>query len=80
MKQQIVMSIPAWSVCYLFNDDPSGLSDEDIEAVDQWVKSMIEDGYNVSSLSPVDVEEEPRFTTRPAFGLACDCVECVCEI
>jgi hypothetical protein len=33
--------IPTWTLPYLINDDPSGLSDEDQQMVDDWVASKL---------------------------------------
>ena len=32
--------VPEWTLPYLFNDDPSGLNDDEIEAVDKFVESL----------------------------------------
>ena len=33
-------TIPEWTLSYIFNDDPSGLEDDEIEAVDNFVASL----------------------------------------
>ena len=68
-----VERVPFYSVCYLVNADPTGLEDEDIEAIDKCVDMMYEEGYDMTVFDFQD--EEPHFTSRPAFGLACDCYE-----
>lgn len=32
--------IPTWSLCYLVNGDASGLTDEEIQAIDCWHKEL----------------------------------------
>lgn len=32
--------IPTWSLCYLINDDASGLTDEEIQSIDRWQKEL----------------------------------------
>ena len=68
-----VERVPSYAVCYLVNADSTGLEDEDIEAIDGWVDMMLEEGYDMTVFD--FMEEEPHFTSRPAFGLACDCYE-----
>ena len=66
-------NIPTWALSYLVNDDPSGLEDEDIELVDEWIKR---EGLGFC----VDVsDEEPSFTYHPAFGLGADVVPATFE-
>lgn len=62
--------IPTWAMGYLINGDATGLSDEDLKTVTYW---EYETGYSV--VCPKD-NEEPHFTTVPAFGKPCDCYLC----
>ena len=32
----LIEAIPTWSLCYLFNSDATGLTDEEIAQIDQW--------------------------------------------
>lgn len=66
--------IPTWALCYLINDDKTGLTDEEINMVDKWWSAN-----NVVTVSPPSVEEGeyyPYFSTRPAFGLAAEVLDC----
>lgn len=66
--------IPTWSLCYLVNDDASGLTDEEIQTIDRWYKDM---GAQV--VSPVMDDEcnlQPYFSHFPAFGLPTEVVDC----
>ena len=31
-----IEAIPTWALCYLFNSDATGLTDEEIALIDQW--------------------------------------------
>ena len=63
-----VYEIPAWAVCYLVYGDKGGLSDEDVEMVDNFLKkeNLTRCGIDVVT------EEYCEFNSCPAFGLACD--------
>jgi hypothetical protein len=71
-----VEQIPTWALPALVNADQSGLTDEDITIVDNWVKRN-----NVQLVCPINdsIEEEmqPYFCPFPAFGLACDVIDCL---
>ena len=73
---KIIEKIPSWALCYLVNADPSGLTDEDIKLVDDYCERK-----NIGIVCPINdsIEEEmqPYFTAYPAFGLACDVVDCI---
>ena len=32
----LIEAIPTWALCYLFNSDVTGLTDEEIALIDQW--------------------------------------------
>ena len=65
--------IPVWALCALINGDYTGLEDEDIAIIEQWWDTT---GY-CHVWSPAD-EEEPYFSSWPAFGLPCEVIECYC--
>lgn len=67
-------SVPTWALCALINGDFTGLEDEDITLVENWLDAT---GYAVIC-SPND-EDEPYFNPFPAFGLASDCIDCLCK-
>lgn len=66
---------PQWALCYVVNSDPSGLSDEDIAEVDQWLakKSDVLD-LDGAEFGHFAFGEDTGFYHYPAFGLGCDCV------
>lgn len=71
--------IPDWSLCYLFNGDCEGLTDEEIAMCDDF---MI--GYKVVGISLIneDSETAENFGPFPAFGLACGVYDCevLCDL
>lgn len=65
-------NFPAYALPYIVNADSSGYEDEDIEAIDEFMKR--------EELGDcVDWSEEEFFCSRPAFGLATNCVEATFE-
>ena len=72
-KETYTIDCPTWALSYLINGDASGLTDEDIEQVDEWCEDMRDDtgdGYIVYDAS----DEHPSFNPYPCFGLPCDCI------
>lgn len=65
MKLITTEKIPTWALCYLINDDPTGLTDEDKELADDYCKRLGTNGAPV-----FDPKGEPYFSSYPAFGLA----------
>lgn len=66
--------IPTWSLCYLINGDPSGLTDGEIQDIDRWCNNL-----GVQIVSPVedaDGNMQPYFSRYPAFGLPAEVVDC----
>ena len=57
-----VENIPTWSLPYLINDDPTGLTDEEIKMVDDFVKQ-----WQVQTVSPIEVngEAQPELSSYP---------------
>ena len=64
-------TLPSFWAPYLINDDPSGMDDKEIEAVDQWMKMT-------RLPAPSDCSEEPDFVqwhdARDVYPYAADCV------
>lgn len=73
MENRIVEPIPDWALGYLINGDPSGLEDEDIEMIDDWQRRS-----GIGTVVCPNDDDEPYFTSHPAFGKACDVYDCVC--
>ena len=70
--------IPVYALSYLINADSSGLLDDDIQIIDKWYANYanrLQTGQSII-ISPIDDEFKSHFTWSPAFGLACDVVDC----
>jgi len=67
-------NIPTWSLNYLINGDSTGLADEDIKMVDDFVNK-----WQVLDVSPIKVygESQPEFSYYPLFGEATDVESCI---
>ena len=63
--------LPEWAMCYVFNGDKEGLSDEEIKMIDDWMEEK-----RILHISPPDDDEESYFTSSPPFGLACNVYDC----
>ena len=56
--------IPVYAIGYLANDDPSGLTDAEVELINGFVDSYFPNGYSVDW----DSVDEQYFSSSPAFG------------
>lgn len=56
--------IPTWSLCYLINGDATGLTEDEINMIDQWTSD-----WQVQIVSPFTDEEgnAPLFLALSAF-------------
>lgn len=73
-EKQTIEAIPAYALPYLINADPSGLEDEDIQEIDDWIERC-----GITWVCPPDSDDEHGyFTTNPAFGKPCNVYDCVC--
>ena len=57
---------PTWALSYLFNDDSTGLTSDEVAMVDKWMEHK---GY----FSMSDGSE--YLSKHPEFGLPCTCCE-----
>lgn len=75
-NDQFVMGIPSYAVCYLIYGESEGLTDEDIQNIDQWVDKM-EKANNGRSfdVNPISGCDE-YFDSNPCFGLPCYVEDC----
>lgn len=71
-----VEKIPEWELCYIVNDDPSGLSQKEISQVHDFYKSYEEAGLHIQFIVPADKKWESYFSHYPAFGLPGSVVDC----
>ena len=65
--------VPVWAMCYLVNDDPGELSEEDINTIDKWYSENTFTGYTMFTF---EIDQEGYFSDSPAFGLPCDVIDC----
>ena len=66
--------IPAWSLCYLINGDATGLTEDEINMIDQWTSD-----WQVQIVSPFTDKEgnaQPYFSHYPLFGLPTEVEDC----
>ena len=79
-KAEFEVKIPTWALCYLVNNDYSGITEEDKEMVDKfwdkWQKKADQYECNIVLSFPDDIDAEKYFSPSPVFGLACDVVDC----
>ena len=62
-----IEAIPTWALCYLFNSDATGLTDEEIALIDQWYTENKVMG--ITTATEQEGECFPYFSHCPAFGL-----------
>lgn len=67
--------IPSWALCYLVNGDATGLSEEDIAIVNDWMKKTKFIDLEVVKYESGDAYT--YFTHYPAFGKATDVTDCI---
>ena len=66
------VKIPSYALCYLINNDSSGLDIDDIKIIDDYMEQFYNDGFVI--IAPCD--DDFYFTWSPAFGLACNVLDC----
>lgn len=73
-KFESIEKIPTWSLPYIINADPTGLTDEEIQLVDDFVSQ-----WKVQVVSPIEVDGEPQpeFSYYPLFGKATEVEPCI---
>jgi|WetSurMetagenome_2_1015567.scaffolds.fasta_scaffold44260_2 hypothetical protein len=69
---KVTEALPCWSLSMIINGDSSSLNEDDITLVNRWFEFWGEREYIVG----VPDNAEGSFTSRPAFGLPCDCIDC----
>lgn len=67
-----LFTLPTWALPALTDGDFSGLEDEEIEMIQAFEKSFLNDGYH-SMFYQSHAQKE--FSHFPEFGLPCDCLE-----
>jgi hypothetical protein len=72
------LNIPSYALPYLVNNDPSGLEDNEIKIIDNYMDQYYSEAKEKNGhviFSPEN-DTEPGFIHFPEFGLACDCIPC----
>ena len=64
--------IPEWALCYIVNGDATGLTDDEIKMVDEFLELT---HYEI--ITPCDLAD-PCFRRFPSFGMATTCIDCDC--
>ena len=72
MEHLIISNIPQWAVCYIVYGDDSGLSENDIALVHNYMKSLYDEGIRLTEM--VD-DSECEFCSCPEFGEPCAVVD-----
>jgi hypothetical protein len=75
----IIVNIPSWAICYLVNDDASGLEDNEIDLAYEWwtdLKGSYEKDYPGCDVFIEVGNEETDFDADPEFGLAGSTTKC----
>lgn len=75
MKRNIsVEKIPTWSIGYIINGDSTGLTEDEIRMIDNWLNE-----WQVEIVSPITDGQgnaQPYFSHCPLFGLPAEVEEC----
>ena len=58
----LIEAIPTWALCYLFNSDATGLTDEEIALIDQW--------YTENKVMGITTATEQEGECFPYFSLS----------
>lgn len=66
--------ISTWALCYLINDDRSGLTEDEIPMIDRWYSSN--KVVTITTANEDYGECHPYFSHYPAFGLPTEVIDC----
>ena len=72
------VKMPDYALCYLINDDGSGLSEADIKIIDSKMQFYYDTAltHNASVIMSPDMEDGSYFTGSPLFGSPCHVYDC----
>lgn len=71
-----IEQIPEYMMPFFINGDVDGYSEEEIVEAKEWMeKSGVKE-----VIPPMDEDYNPYFSSCPAFGEACDVVDCECVL
>lgn len=74
MKHIGKYKIPQYAICAIEYGDFSGLDDEDIDNINEFLECLFTNGF-VVDWHINEPEGEPYFTSCPAFGMATEVVD-----
>ena len=69
------VKLPAYALSYIHNADASGYEDDDIQAIDRYLKQFYDEAEALGGYVCVGMpegDERAYFSPSPAFGLPCD--------
>ena len=67
-----VEKVPTYALCYLVNDDATGLTEQEVNEIDRLLREQ-----SVEIVSPPSDEEwQPYFSSSPWFGKPCEVIDC----
>lgn len=69
-----VEKIPTWSIGYIINGDSTGLTEDEIRMIDNWLNE-----WQVEIVSPITDGQgnaQPYFSHCPLFGFPAEVEEC----
>ena len=70
------VDLRGYSLSYLINGDSSGIDDDDVKIIDDYMEQFYNEAEQLNGHVVIDViSDEGGFTHFPEFGLACDCYE-----
>lgn len=65
-----IEKVPVWAICYLEYGDATGLEEDEVMEIDEWIEDNCPNGFVMEIVGGTDVS--PYFTRYPLFGKACD--------
>lgn len=73
-RDKSIEKIPTWSFGYIFNGDATGLTDEEVQTIDELFKN-----WNIELISPITENDEhsPYFSHYPLFGKPTEVEDCI---
>ena len=74
--EEHTVNMPEYALCYIHNNDASGIEEADIKAIDDYLQQYYDKAAEINGHVIIGCNDaECFFTWHPAFGLACTCVE-----
>ena len=77
IETDVVYGIPTWATMYLYYRDKEGLSEEDIQMADDYVKRLDENAMRLIEPLPDSYNE---FNPFPTFGKASSTEDWIVEV